>query len=337
MQRTKISLKALEVFLCVARRGAVTEAAEVLGISVSTASHHLSELERTAGMALFDHARRPMQLTPAGDVLYRRVDEAMGSLRRGLSEIWSDDLHALVRHLRIGLIEDFDADVGPALAERLLPAAPNCDLSLLSRPTHELLELLQTEQIDIGVATSTDFDRHGLVETPILRDPFVLVVPAEGGFAPAHPSDLMAAETALPFLRYSGRQLLGRRIEMQLRRMGLHFARRMEFETTHVILSLVAESHGWTITTMLSFARAQRTHARLRVLPFPGSAFARRISMYSRTDLPHAVAELALGTIRHAIARKVLDPTCSRYPWLSDQFHLLPETEADGAREPAVR
>jgi DNA-binding transcriptional LysR family regulator len=260
----------------------------------------------------------------------------MRSLRRGFSEIWSDDLDALVRHLRIGMIEDFDADVAPALAERLLRAAPNCDLSLLSRPTHDILDLLQTEQIDIGVATSTDFDRQGLVETPILRDPSVLVVPAESGFAPAQPSDLIAPGATLPFLRYSGRQLLGRRIEMQLRRMGLHFERRMEFETTQVILSLVAESHGWTVTTALSFARAQRTHARLRLLPFPGSAFARRISMFSRTDLPHAVGELALGTIRHAMARMVLEPTCGRYRWLSDQFLLLPETEDDAAQDPAV-
>ncbi len=323
MERTKISLKALEVFLSVARRGALKDAADTLGISISTASHHLSEIEKSAGMALFDHGRRPMRLTPAGEVLRRRVEEAMASLRQGFSEIWSDDLQSLVRLLRIGLIEDFDADVGPALAQRLIREAPNCDFSFLSRPTHEILELLQSEQIDIGIATSADFDKQRIVEVPILRDPFVLLVPAEGNFSPAKPSDLIHADAVLPFLRYSGRQFLGRRIETQLRRMELRFARRMEFETTHVILSLVAAGRGWTITTMLSFARAQRYHANLRVLPFPGSAFSRTVSLFSRTDAPDAISALSVSTLRNAIRRMVLDPTCSRYPWLTEQFCLL--------------
>lgn len=336
MERAKLSLKGLEVFLAVSRRGVLSDASRDLGISVSTASHHLSELERSIGTALFDHARRPMKLTAAGGIMRKRAEEALGSLGRGISEIWSDDIQSLVRLLRLAMIEDFDADVAPALTQDLVRKAPRCDVSLLSRPTHEILELLQSGQIDLGVATTADFDGTGLTETPLLRDPFVLLLPAERPPAVTSLADLMSMSPQLPFLRYSSRQLLGQRIEAQLRRLDVQFPKRMEFETTHVILSLVAAGHGWTVTTALSFARAQRYHSQLSVRPFPGRAFAREISVFVREDVPAGVVAMTIASLRRSILRMIIDPTVARYPWLSDQFLLADRSAAasDGEIRP---
>jgi DNA-binding transcriptional LysR family regulator len=262
MTSSKMNLKALEVFLTVSRRGTLQEAARDLGISISTASHHLSELEKSIGTPLFDHSSRPMSLTPAGEVMRIRAEEALASLRKGLSEIWSDDAHSLVRPLRLAMIEDFDADVAPALTKDLLDGFPHCELSLLSRPTHGILDLLRRKKIDLGVSATADFDGSGLTETPLLRDPFILLLPAGMAPAPATLSDLAAMTPDLPLLRYDKGQLLGQRIEAQLRRLNSRFAHRMSFETTHVILSLVAAGRGWTVTTALSFARGPRLAAR---------------------------------------------------------------------------
>lgn len=335
MQRTKVSLKALEVFLAVCRRGALLDASIDLGISVSTASHHLSELEASVGIALLDRTRRPMRLTPAGEVMRKRADEALSSLRRGLSEIWSDDLASLVRPLRVALIEDFDADVGPALADDLIRDAPNCEISFLLRPTHEILDLLQAEEIDIGVAATKEFDGRGVTEVPLLRDPFVLVLPADTTIMPAHPKELISSSPSLPLLRYNSRQLLAQRIEAQLRRMGVQFSRRMEFETTHIILSLVAAGRGWTVTTALSFARAQRYHFQLRVLPFPGGTFSRQISVFMREDVPDSVTALSLDSMRRSIQQMVVDPVVARYPWISDQLRLFDARANVGTRSSA--
>lgn len=323
MDRSKVSLKAIDVFLAVCRRGALGSAARDLAISDSTASHHISELERALGVALFDHSKRPIQLTPEGEIFRRRADQAMANLRIGLSEIAAEDLHALARQIRVALIEDFDADVGPSLAQALIEGAPLCEFSFLSRPTHDILDLLLSDQIDIGVATAVDIETTGFTEAPILRDPFVLVMPAAVTTEIPEPVDLMAKANDLPFLRYSNRQLLGRRIEAQLRRMNLHLPRQLEFETTHIILSLVAAGRGWTVTTALSFARAQRYHAKMRVQPFPGAAFAREISLFAREDVPSVVTETGLRVIRQGVARMVIAPMLARYPWLADGFRLL--------------
>ena len=323
MEPTKVSLKALEVLLAVARLGTLQDGARDLGISISTASHHLSELERTVGTPLLDHSRRPMTLTPAGQILHRRAEEALGSLRKGFSEIRSSDLRGLVRLLRLATIEDFDADVAPALTRALIRSAPRCDLSLLSRPSHEVLDLLRRKKVDLGVAATSDFDGAGIRERPLLRDPFIMVLPA--GLSPA-PTDLaeLARRTGnLPLLRYSAGQLVGQRIEAQLRRLDVHFPRRMEFETTHAILSLVAEGLGWTVTTALSWARAQRYHPELVAKPFPARSFAREISLFARDDVPGDITLLAADTLRASISQMIVGPTVAQLPWLGDRFTVI--------------
>ncbi|WP_420859891.1 LysR family transcriptional regulator [Marivivens marinus] len=323
MERSPLSLKWLEAFQAVARHGTLSDGAQGLGVSVSTVSHHLTCLEQALGTPLLDHAKRPMRLTPAGETLLRRVDEAMWLLRMGVSDLWSGDLASVVRLLRIAHLEDFDTDVAPALVQHLSAAMPRCDFSMLSRPSHEVVELLETEQVDVGIAAAMDRESPGLIEEPILRDPFILVTPRS---LPGPAPDLTALQgqaDALPLLRYSRKQQIGRRIEAQLRRLGARFPQRMEFESTHAILAMVAAGRGWTITTALTFARAQRYHGDLCAAPFPGRAFSRTIALICREDLPAPIRTLIETGLRGAVQRQVIDQTVARYPWLAGRFEML--------------
>lgn len=322
MDRSKLSLKWLEVFQAVARRGSIRDGAADLGISISTASHHLTCLENVVGTPLVLHSKRPMLLTAQGEMLLRRVDKAMWLLRTGVSETWSDDITLLQKLLRIALIEDFDADVGPDLVNHLAQTLPACDFAMMTRPTHEILELLQSERIDVGIAASAELNTADLVEEAILRDPYLVVLPRDER-APSDLADLEALSRRLPLLRYSKSQVIGRRIEAQLRRVGLRVPKRMEFESTQTLLSLVANNRGWGIMTALGFARATRFHDHLHVVPFPGTAFARQISVFRRDDLPVRLHALIVDHLRMSIQRDVIDPTVKAHPWLASQFHVL--------------
>ena len=320
MERSKLSIKWLEAFQAVARTGSIRDAGVSLGVSISTVSHHLSCLEEAVGVALIDHARRPMRLTPEGAALLRRVDEALSALRKGLSEVWTEDLAALARSLRIAAIEDFDAEVAPRLAHDLARALPGCDFSFLSRASHEVMALLQAEDADIGVASSSDFKATGLTEAPLLRDPYVLVVPRARA---DRAEDYLADATGLPFLRYSRRQVMGRRVEAQLRRLGLSLSGRQEFESTMTILSLVAGGQGWTVTTALTYGRGRRLHGQIRALPFPAKGFARQISIYHSAELPQGVRDLFTALARPLVLDHAVAPLVAAEPWLSGQLRLL--------------
>ena len=330
MERSKLSLKWLEVFQAVARHGSVRVAAAELGVSISTVSHHLICLERALDTGLIDHDKRPMSLTPEGDAFLRRVDEALWLLRKGVAEVWSGNLTTLARVLRIAHVEDFDTDVAPALVDRLSRAMPASEFSMLSRPSHEIFDLLQSEQVDIGIASLTEHDIPGLAEKPVLRDPFLLVTPTSLKKPPTDSERMLSLSSDLPLLRYSRKQLIGRQIEAQLRRLEIRLPWRMEFESTHAILSMVAAGRGWTITTALNYARAQRHHDGIRLTPFPGKAFSRQLSVFQRDDLPNGIHDMLATILRGAVQRLIVEPTLARHPWLTGKFCQLPKD-----REPA--
>lgn len=329
MERSRVSLKWLEAFQSVARHGSIRGGAQSLGLSMSTVSHHLSCLETTLGTRLVDHSKRPMRLTPAGETLLRRVDEAMWILRKGVSDIWSSDLRSLIRLLRIAHIEDLDTDVGPTLVQTLSDAMPLCDFSVMTRPTHDVIDLLESEQVDLGIASGMASQRFGLIEDAILHDPYILVLPA--GVTDEHGTvdALHSLQDRLPLIRHSRKQQIGQQIEAHLRRIKARFPERMEFESTHAILSMVAAQRGWTITTALAFAQAQRDHAALQPVPFPGRAFSRKISLFCREDLPSSIRLLVDRSLRDTLQRHVLTPVHQKHPWLAESFVMTPLTETN--------
>lgn len=320
MERTKLSLKWLEVFQAVARGGSVQDAARRLNISISTVSHHLTCLEQAVGVTLVDHHKRPMKPTAEGEVLLRRVDDSLNLLRKGMAEVWSKDPSALFRVLKVALIEDLDIEVTPALAALLSRDLHSCDLSFLSRPSHDILTLLQSEEIDIGIASAAEFKGTRLIEVPLLRDPYVLITPSNRRDGPEHYLD---GTVDLPFLRYSKRQLMGRRVEAQLRRLRLDIPSHLEFESTPAILSLVADGRAWTITTALNLASSDRFHDRIEALPFPDAGFVRQLSIFRPEEFPESLFRLFDEAVRQLVQTRIVAPTVQHVPWLDGEFRLL--------------
>ena len=324
MESPKLSLKWLEVFQAVARDGSVQDAAGRLGLSISTVSHHLSRLETAVGVALIDHRQRPMKLTLAGQIMLRRVDESLLSLRKGMSEVWSNDPGSMMRRLTVASIEDLDTEVTPFLASGLSVALPSCELSFLSRPSHEIISLLQSEEVDVGIASATEFRDMQLKEAPLMRDPYVLIVPAG---VDASSDAFLQGATGLSFLRYSKKLMLGQRIETQLRRLRRDVPNRLEFESTQAILSLIAEGQAWTITTALNVACAHRYRDRLQIMPLSDGGFTRRLSLFWREDLPETVIALVDEMLRSLVQERIIAPTVSDVGWLDGAFRLMDRSE----------
>ena len=288
MQRANLSLRGLEVFLAVARSGSVRKVAAETGLSASTISHHLRTIEDGLGIKLLDHSRRPMVLTPAGSVFARHVEEGLRSIRRGETELIAGDL-AETRELRLGIVDDFDSEVAPDLAQFLARAMPKCTFLHHTRPSHEIIRLLYERKLDVGVATHPAADISGLAEHPLLRDPFVLALPADN---PPDPDALVAGRATLPLLRYSHNQVIGTLIEAHLRRSRISLPNRFELESNQSIMGMVAEGSGWAITTPTCYGRARRFHDRIMLRPFPGREFTRTLSLLTTDVYPANMAAL---------------------------------------------
>ena len=91
------------VFLVMAECGNLSEASSVLDMHPSTISYHLSELEKSLNLPLFDHSKRPLKLTSEGLNLYNELKYHFSSLNVRVQKLRQKNFLKPV--IRIGIIE----------------------------------------------------------------------------------------------------------------------------------------------------------------------------------------------------------------------------------------
>ncbi|MEM6387364.1 MAG: LysR family transcriptional regulator [Pseudomonadota bacterium] len=314
-----LNLKWLELFQITAQKGSLRAAAKETGLTISTVSHHLRSLEEHLGVELFNHTRRPMVLTPKGSVFLRNIDDALLTIRKAKAEASAGSL-AEASLLRIGTIEDFDSDIVPELAVYLSQHMGGCDFLYQTESSHTIIEMLRDRHLDLGITSAPHEHLRDLQDRPLLRDPFVVVVPR--GLQGAVP-DVVKGREDLPFLRFSSNLLIARQIDSQLRRLGLTSTSSFECSNNQTLMAMVAAGAGWTITTPLLFSRAKRFQPKLEMHKFPGKAFARTLSIISTPDCSRSVLDLIDAKMRNLVTKYAISPQTRHQPWLAGSFELL--------------
>ncbi|MCV6584593.1 MAG: LysR family transcriptional regulator [Marinibacterium sp.] len=314
-----VTLKGLEVFEALAASGSVAQAADITGLSQPAVSQQLRNLEKALGSDLVDHGRRPMRLTPAGRSFLARTEAVLRELRLAQSELTVMDLSDLST-LSIGLIDDFDNDLTPFLVTILAESMTNCRFKLITAASHEINTAMQDRKLHIAVAASGGEVLDGVVEYPLVRDPFVLVAPRD---RVSHPDRVMEDLTGLPLLRYDQEQLIGRLIEAHLARHKLAFDTRFEIGSHPSLMAMVARGIGWAVTTPLGYMRALRFHDEISVFPLPFGAMSRTISLYAADDWADRVPRDVANTMRLLVQRHMIDPAVGHLPWLAGELRLI--------------
>ena len=314
-----VTLRGLEVFAALATTGSVAQAAEITGLSLPAVSQQLRNLEKALGAELVDHGRRPMVLTPAGRSFLTRTEAVLAELRLAQSELTVMDLSELTT-LSFGLIDDFDNDLTPRLVTILAESMSRCRFKMITAPSHEITEAMEARRLHIAVAASTGELREGIVEYPLVRDPFILVAPRG---VVSDRRNIMADLGGLPLLRYAREQLISRQIEAQLARHKLQFEERFEIGSHLALMAMVARRIGWAVTTPLGFVRAGRFHDDLDAFPLPFAAFSRTISLFAAADWADRVPRDVAQTIKRLVDSQIIGPATSRLPWLAGQLRVI--------------
>ncbi len=307
-----LTLRGLEVFEALARTGSVAQAAEITGLSQPSVSQQLRNLEKALGTDLVDHGRRPMRLTQAGRSFLARTQAVLGELQVAQSELAVMDLGHLTT-LSIGLIDDFDNDLTPRLATLLADSLTRSKFKLITLPSLDLFEELEAQRLHLAVSAHSGEVLEGVVEYPLVQDPFILVAP-KGVEQPMQ---------ELPFLRYAREQLISRQIEGHLARQQMEFEERFEIGSHLALMAMVARGLGWAITTPLGYMRAARFHDGLEAHPAPFGEFARRISLITRSDWSDQVPQEVADMIKRLMQSQIVDPALAQLPWLDGQLKVI--------------
>jgi len=319
MLKKGVTLRGLEVFEALATAGSVARAAQITGLSQPAVSQQLRNLEKSVGADLINHAKRPMTLTPAGRGFLIRTETVLSQLRLAQSELSVMDLSHLDT-LSIGLIDDFDNDLTPRLVTILAENMTKCRFKLISAPSHEINTAMHESRLHIAVAASTGQPRDGVVEYPLVRDPFILVAPR--GLVDDS-GDIPGALRDVAFLRYAREQLISQQIEAHLTRQSLDFERRFEIGSHLALMAMVARRIGWAITTPLGYMRAARFHAEIDAFALPFGSFSRTISLFAGADWSDQVPLDVARTVRTLVQSQIIDPAIAQQPWLDGGLQLI--------------
>ena len=309
----RVTLWGIEVFLAVTEERAISAAARRLGVSPSAVSQQLTGLEAALGSVLLDRSARPMGLTPAGTMFRRHAQTILNAEAEARSELAMADLSGLTT-LRLGVIEDFDAQVTPLLLQALATDLKGCRFLLETGASHRLLDQLEARALDMVVAA--DLGSEGSSESwrevhPVMAEPFVAVAPR--GQDPAD----------LPLILYTARHLMGRQIASHLAQQNLKLTHRFELDSYRAILAMVSGGAGWTILTPLALHHASRFRAGVEVLPLPFAPFGRTLSLSSRAGLLKDMPAQVARRLRDLIAVEVVSPALREWPWLGDSLKVL--------------
>jgi DNA-binding transcriptional LysR family regulator len=314
-QAGRISLWGIEVFLACAEEGSVSAAARRLGVSVSSVSQQLSNLEAALGAELIDRHQRPARLTPAGETFRRRAARIAQEAAEARAELAAPDLSALTR-LRLGMIEDFDADVTPRLLSQMSGELTRCQFLLETGASHRLHDQLDNRALDVIVAAETgEPAAEWMAVHPLMEEPFVAAVPR--GTPPDPPL------TTRPLIQYTERHLMGRQITAHLARHDLRLAHRFELDSYHAILAMVADGAGWTILTPLGYLRARRFRDKVELRPLPVAPLSRRICLTARHGVLRDMPVRLTDMLKPLLGDLIVGPATQRLPWLAGDLRVL--------------
>ncbi|KGB82730.1 MAG: LysR family transcriptional regulator [Confluentimicrobium sp.] len=315
----RITLWGIEAFIATADEGSVSAAARRLGVSPSGISQQLAGLEAALAAVLMDRSTRPVTLTPAGQMFRRRAQLILSEAQQAKAELAAQDLSALT-DFRLGMIEDFDADVTPRLLSAMAEELRTCQFLLETGASHRLFDLLDTRALDMVVAAEMGAAADWMEVHPLLREPFVAAVP-KGRIDAAH--DVLAQLQALPLIQYTLRHHMGRQIAEHLARQHLTLAHRFELDSYHAILAMVAGGAGWTILTPLGYLRAQRFRDQVEILPLPFAPLSRTISLSARAGVLQDMPVRVAAGLRPLLEEMIVTPAIAQMPWLQGALRVL--------------
>lgn len=318
-----IEIGALKIFAAVSNSETLTQAAEQLGITQSAVSQTIKQLEIQTDTQLVITRSRPIKLTPSGQVLKDYANQVIEDTQRMLSDVRMASKGGLIP-LNVGMVDSFCDVAGLQFMQQLKPFTSK--LALRTGLVSPLTQALLNRDLDLLI-TGDPLDEHPQLQRyPLLRDPFVVLVPKKY----SQRSDLSIEWLAenLPFIQYNRQSRLGALTDLIARRMNIKLMTNYELDSTQTLLRFVQSGHGWAIVTGLCMVRYPDLLKDVSVIQLAKGNHARYLTLLSRPDelgkLPQKSAEIC----RALYSNEIVPQLEKIAPWLKQQAYAIDEMPA---------
>jgi len=175
------TLSQLRTFVTIAENKHFGTAATKLSISQPSLSQALVALEHGLGVQLIERSTRRVIVTPAGEELLpfakATLDAADAFLARSRGANGT-----LIGPLTIGIIPTIAPYILAGLLTALNEQYPDLEPRIVEDQTRHLVQMLRDGQIDVALMALPS-EASGVIDLPLYKEEFVVVVPAGHEFA----------------------------------------------------------------------------------------------------------------------------------------------------------
>ncbi len=265
-----------QVFLAIAREGHLTRAARSLHRTQPAVSAQLRKLEEELGVALFHRTAKGMELTEAGRLYRRYVEQAAVWLEDGRQALAG--LGTLTRgKLAIGAGATATTYLLPPVLRAFHEEFPGIRLHVREQGSAAVAEGVRDGSLDLGVVTTPVTDDSGLSFSPWVDDELCLILPP--GRAPNsadsfHWTDL----TNVPLVLFEAGTAVRELIDSAFEEAGVVPVIAMELRSIESIKRMVAEGIGAGFVSRYALPRGQGLR------PAEGVPLQRGIAVCQRAD-----------------------------------------------------
>jgi DNA-binding transcriptional LysR family regulator len=169
----------LRVFCAVAETKSFSKASEVIHLTQPAVSLQIQAMEELYETRLFDRSGNSINLTPAGEILYKRAKEILALYAEAQHNI-SEITGAIKGSLSIGASSTIGNYLLPHIIAAFKKKVPQVNISLVVNNTKIITERLNAGEIDIALVEGDVSKQRFSVET-LISDELVVIM------SPAHP------------------------------------------------------------------------------------------------------------------------------------------------------
>jgi DNA-binding transcriptional LysR family regulator len=298
---SRLELRHVVALQTVVEAGSFWAAADRLDTSQSALSQQIAALEHVLGARLIERSRgrRSIALTEAGEIFLHHAAAIVARLSAAHT-----DLTALANGaagtLRVGTFESSGTRILPSLLPPFRRAWPRVDIRLTeAAKDDQLLSLVERGELDVSFAIFPLPDGP-FAAVELMRDPYVLVVPADSPLTGRAGPPTLEQIQRLPLVSHPGGRSVDQ-VEAHLRSRGIEAKITFRANYNGTVQGLVAAGEGAALAPALT---VDGKDPRVRLLgPIPDVP-PRIIAMAWHRDRYRSPAARAfVDTAQHVCAR----------------------------------
>jgi len=274
-----MNIETIKLFFDIVEQQNFSRAAEKHGISQSAVSQQLAQLELTHKCQLISRKKRPLTLTPAGELFYQACKDILDRYNRLNSELAT--LGKSTARINIAAIFSIGMHTFQPYVKKFIARYPRVNLNIEYFSASEIYDGVLRGDIDIGIIAVPKKDRN-IDVYPLENELLVLVSSPENPLANKPAADIHELQ-GVEFIAFEKGVPTRMLIDNILREHNVTVRTVMEFDNIETIKRAVEIGAGISILPETTIG-AELANGTLRAMPFLNENFFRPTGLIMRKN-----------------------------------------------------